>query len=531
MSYIVLARRWRPKVFEEVVGQQHVTKVLKNAIKLGRIAHAYLFSGPRGVGKTSVARILAKSLNCEKGLSPEPCSQCKNCVEIETGRSPDVIEIDGASNRGIDNIRLLQESISYKPIRGAFKVYIIDEVHMLTLEAFNALLKTLEEPPPHVIFIFATTEPHKIPSTVLSRCQRFDFRRINPKEITDQLGLIAKKEGFDISRDILEAISLEADGSLRDAETLLEQVLAFLSEGVEAEDELLNLLGIVDRKTLFDVLKAILEKDLYEGLKKVQSVYDRGLEGVKFLQRLLEVLHNLLILKLSGGKREENLTEEEFNFLKNYADKVSIETIEFYYQVLLRSIELARRSSQPYFVLEMAVVKMANAPHVFSIPELSEKLDKLIRLHKEGSSEVKDQEVFAKGDFNFICSNWQKFLDWLASNEPSLYHQISTSKVEKNERGLTIYILPIYENLLKETKDRLRPFIERFFRIKLDELRIETDRTLSAKNGGGSARLDFSNSKHELLNHPVVKDLIEMFDGKVVDVRPFVKNHNLTYEE
>ena len=221
MSYQVIARKWRPGTFEEVIGQPHATRTLQNAIRMDRIAHAYLFSGARGVGKTSVARILAKVLNCEKGPSPTPCNQCSNCREISHTNSVDVIEIDGASNRGIDNIRELRETVRYRPAKGRYKVYIIDEVHMLTTEAFNALLKTLEEPPPHVIFIFATTEPHKIPATILSRCQRFDFRRLSLLQIVEHLKRIISQEGADFSEGILYAIAREADGSMRDAQSLL----------------------------------------------------------------------------------------------------------------------------------------------------------------------------------------------------------------------------------------------------------------------------------------------------------------------
>src|SRR5919106_3152793 len=227
MSYLVLARKWRPQSFDDIAGQEHISRILQNAIRTDRIAHAYLFTGVRGVGKTTAARILAKALNCEKGPTPSPCNQCPYCEEIKNGTSIDVLEIDGASNRGIDEIRQIIENVRYQPAKCRFKIYIIDEVHQVTKDAFNALLKTLEEPPPSVKFILATTEPHRLPETILSRCQRFDFRRIQVREITRRLGEIAGKEDLEITDDALLLLAREADGSMRDAQSLLEQILSY----------------------------------------------------------------------------------------------------------------------------------------------------------------------------------------------------------------------------------------------------------------------------------------------------------------
>src|SRR5512134_3608142 len=257
MSYLVSARRWRPQTFEDIAGQEHITRTLQNAIRLQRIAHAYLFTGVRGVGKTTAARILAKALNCEKGPTPVPCNECTQCREITGGNSIDVLEIDGASNRGIDEIRQIIENVRYQPAQCRFKIYVIDEVHQITKDAFNALLKTLEEPPPSVKFILATTEPHRLPETILSRCQRFDFRRIARREIVQRLGEIAAKEGAKITEAALVSLAREADGSMRDAQSLLEQVLACASsveqhEGgaVIDEDLLQSILGLAERELL-----------------------------------------------------------------------------------------------------------------------------------------------------------------------------------------------------------------------------------------------------------------------------------------
>ncbi|HSF32095.1 MAG TPA: DNA polymerase III subunit gamma/tau, partial [Candidatus Tectomicrobia bacterium] len=256
MSYQVTARKWRPQTFAELVGQEHVARTLQNALRQGRIAHAYLFSGTRGVGKTTTARVLAKALNCEQGPLPEPCNECALCQAITMGSSLDVLEIDGASNRGIDEIRDLREKIRYAPARSRYKVYIIDEVHMLTEHAFNALLKTLEEPPPQVVFIFATTEPQKVPITILSRCQRFDFRKVASAEIALCLEKIAEQESIRISREALHRIARRAEGSLRDAQTLFDQVVAFCGSEVREED-VGQLLGLAGEDQMLALLEAM----------------------------------------------------------------------------------------------------------------------------------------------------------------------------------------------------------------------------------------------------------------------------------
>jgi DNA polymerase-3 subunit gamma/tau len=258
MPYTVFALKWRPKNFDEIIGQDHIVATLKNAIQKNRLAHAYLFAGPRGVGKTSTARILAKALNCKSGPAVNPCLECPSCIEISAGRSLDVIEIDGASNRGIDEIRVLRENVKFSPASGRFKVYIIDEVHMLTTEAFNALLKTLEEPPEFVKFIFATTQPHKVISTILSRCQRFDFRRIPAMEISAQLERIACAERIEVDKEVLFTVAKASDGSLRDAESILDQLISFSREKISLK-EVVSVLGLVEQDALFAITEKIIQ--------------------------------------------------------------------------------------------------------------------------------------------------------------------------------------------------------------------------------------------------------------------------------
>ena len=386
MSYQVIARKWRPGTFEEVIGQPHATRTLQNAIRLDRIAHAYLFSGARGVGKTSVARILAKVLNCEKGPSPTPCNQCSNCREISHTNSVDVIEIDGASNRGIDNIRELRETVRYRPAKGRYKVYIIDEVHMLTTEAFNALLKTLEEPPPHVIFIFATTEPHKIPATILSRCQRFDFRRLSLLQIVEHLKRIISQEGADFSEGILYAIAREADGSMRDAQSLLEQLLAFSGDELE-EAQILDILGVIDRQSVLRTAEAILSEDAQACLEIAADVYRRGIDSRRFCQHLCDHFRNLLFAALSAEPEMlADLPEDEKKLLKDQAAVTTPESLHVYFQMLLGGEEQIRRSSMPKIALEMLLLRMAQLPRLESIDAVLDRIAMIERGVKEGHS-------------------------------------------------------------------------------------------------------------------------------------------------
>ncbi|NSW87810.1 MAG: DNA polymerase III subunit gamma/tau, partial [Syntrophobacteraceae bacterium] len=380
MSYLVIARKWRPQTFEEVVGQHHVTRTLQNAVLSGRVAHAYLFTGARGVGKTSVARILARSLNCESGPSTTPCNTCSNCREITQGNAVDVLEIDGASNRGIDNIRELKETVRYRPAKSRYKIYIIDEVHMLTTEAFNALLKTLEEPPEHVVFVFATTEPHKIPATILSRCQRFDFRRIPAELLLKQLKEISGRENVRLSDDVLFAIAREADGSMRDAQSLLEQLLAFSGEGL-SDEEILDVLGVVDRRSVHKVGSAILAGDVQTCLEVVGDLYRRGIDSRRFCQQLCDHFRNLLVavLDVDGRAPELRLPEEEDRFLREQAAKTTSESLYLYLQLLLKGEEDIRRSSTPRIALEMLLLRMTQMPALESIDTLIGRISDLER--------------------------------------------------------------------------------------------------------------------------------------------------------
>ena len=370
MSYLVLARKWRPQSFDDVVGQEHVTRTLKNAISSERVAHAYLFTGARGVGKTSAARILAKALNCEKGPTTEPCNECTHCREIASGSSVDVHEIDGASNTSVDDVRDLKEGINYLPSSCRKKIYIIDEVHMLSTSAFNALLKTLEEPPSHVIFIFATTEPHKIPGTILSRCQRFDFKRIPVRLIYDRLKAIASEESLEISEKSLMIIAREADGGMRDAQSLLDQVISFSGSKI-SDEEVIDVLGVIDLALIQEAAVAVLNNDPEKCLELVERLFTYGWDVKEFGRELLEYLRNLAVLKVapdSAGLIES--TGDEIERMKTVVADVNLESLHLYFDVMARGMEDVLRALHPKVSLEMLLLKLATLGSLRDIDKL-----------------------------------------------------------------------------------------------------------------------------------------------------------------
>jgi DNA polymerase III subunit gamma/tau len=318
MSFIVTARKWRPQIFNDVVGQEHITSTLKNAIKNNRIAHAYIFTGPRGVGKTTTARILAKALNCLHPVDSEPCNKCELCLSIQNGQSMDIIEIDGASNRGIDEIRTLRESVKYSPSRGKYKIYIIDEVHMLTKESFNAFLKTLEEPPSHTVFIFATTDIQKVPLTIISRCQRFDFRRIQLNTIKSLLKEIAKSENIEIEDKTLTIIAKKADGALRDAESFFDQVVSYCGDKID-QVTVSKMLNLIDDEIYFNISDAVLNKDFNEVFRVSGLLFDEGFDFSDFINGLIEHFRNILTVILT---KKTDLVETAEVYKSHYAEYI-----------------------------------------------------------------------------------------------------------------------------------------------------------------------------------------------------------------
>lgn len=361
MSYIVFARKWRPQSFDEVVGQDSAVKTLKNALSSNRLAHAYIFAGPRGVGKTSAARILAKSLNCQDGPTVSPCNKCSACREITESRSLDVIEIDGASNRGIDDIRALRENVKFSPSGGKFKVYIIDEVHQITPEGFNALLKTLEEPPPHVKFIFATTHPQKIPSTIVSRCQLLDFRRIANIRIIQQLKAIAASEKLNVDEDVFLAIAKASDGSLRDAESIMDELSAFAQGRISLKD-VTSVMGVVEQEYLFSFTDKIIKKDVVGSLALLDELLDQGKDPAQLLLNLIEHYRNLMIAKVTQDNHEKllDLPPEVCQRIAAQAKEIALDAIFFGFSTFLNIQEMARRIENLRIPLEIGLIKLSS---------------------------------------------------------------------------------------------------------------------------------------------------------------------------
>ena len=385
MSYLVLARKWRPQTFDDVIGQEHVTRTLRNAIRSERVAHAFLFTGPRGVGKTTTARLLAKALNCEQGPTPDPCNACSQCEEITNGSAIDVLEIDGASHTGVDNVRDLTEGVQYRPATGRFRVVIIDEVHMLSNAAFNALLKTLEEPPAHVKFIFATTESHKILQTILSRCQRYDFKRIPLRDLIQQLRHLTQAEGFECDEAGLALLAREADGSLRDAESLLDQVVAW-SNGRVDEAAVRDALGVADRQALFRVVEAILAEDPAQVLRLTGDLYQYGYDPRRLCHDLLTHFHDLVVAKVSADVSVlADLPDHEVEIVRKQATLRSREDLQRFFASLLETEEAVRKSAYTQLVIEMALVKLASQPPVLPIQEALAKLEELQHQFGSGS--------------------------------------------------------------------------------------------------------------------------------------------------
>ncbi len=375
MEYQSLYRKWRPQTFEDIIGQKHITQTLINAISLNRISHAYIFSGPRGVGKTTTARILAKSLNCVKGPTPHPCNKCERCMRITDGYSMDVIEIDGASNNGVDSIRELRNKVNFAPTEGKYKVYIIDEVHMLSQGAFNALLKTLEEPPSHVIFIFATTDPHKIPSTILSRCQWFNFRRISLVDIIAKLKKIAKDEGLNINDKTLNIIARSSTGSMRDAESILDQIIAYCGKEITSQS-VREVLGIIEEEVFFEFIEAIINDNTLKGIEIINRTADLGGDASQFIRNLMEYVHNLSLAKVCQKEilNLQGIFIEDRERLLKQSKTIQLEKLFNIIDYLAEAEKKMRYIRHPWIILEMLVIKFTAADN-YSLKEVKKEKD------------------------------------------------------------------------------------------------------------------------------------------------------------
>jgi DNA polymerase III subunit gamma/tau len=565
LEYLVLARKFRPQSFEDVAGQEHVVKTLRNAISQGHVAHAFLFSGPRGVGKTTVARILAKSLNCEKGPTPIPCNICSNCREITDGSSLDVREIDGASNRGIDEIRELRENVKFAPAAARYKIYIIDEVHMLTREAFNALLKTLEEPPAHVKFIFATTENYKVPATILSRCQCYDFRRISLQEIAGNLGKVANTEKIQISETALSWIAEAGDGSMRDAQSIFDQVISYAGMNINDVD-VEDILGLVDRKYLFRLSEAVLQRDAGACLIILEEAYLAGLDMKQFYQMMLKHFRNMLLVKIAAdGSSSFDITAEQIAALKKQVMNSTRETLQRYLEILIGEEDGFRRSQETRLKLETILVRMAYLEPVIPVGEIVatiEAIEQKLRLGFVAAENIREPEstdqsltkmppisvqpisvipenniaVFAAGPDNLLTGDKQAiniaelcndFKNIIKRESPILGAKIISAEAVSFAGGILTLSFPrgyiFLENISeKSQKDQLEQIAKKYFQqdIKVEITIIDIDKT---NNNGGNGRNKANNVteiKREAMNHPLLQKVLDEFAGaEIVDIK------------
>jgi len=513
MPYTVFALKWRPQDFEGVVGQSHITATLKNAIQKNRLAHAYLFTGPRGVGKTSTARILAKALNCKEGPTVKPCQKCPSCLEINRGRSLDVIEIDGASNRGIDEIRALRENVKFAPTLGKYKVYIIDEVHQITPDGFNALLKTLEEPPEFVKFIFATTHPQKVMPTIISRCQRMDFRRIPVIEIIAQLERIVRDEKLAVDKEVLSAIAKSSDGSLRDAESVLDQLVSFSREKVSLKDAI-AVLGMVEQDVLFSITDKIIQKDPQGALQLFNEIIDDGKDPGVFLSNLIEHFRNLMVAKVSkADSKLVDLPQDICDRLFKQSQALSLEDIFIAFNILVSTQEMSRRLDSQRIPLEISLVRLSydrknaklSSPPVEPGSKTPHPEKKEETLPEKESKESPGQDPSVSLDS--VKNSWGNIVNNLAKIKMSVSTYLSEGEPTRVQGDVLTVAFPKNYSLHKESLER-----------KENKLIIEK---AVSESCNARIRLHFvlvaqARQETDARSNPFIKSALDMFGGRIV---------------
>ncbi len=543
MSYLVFARKYRPQTFDQVVQQSHVTRTLANAIAAGRVAHAMLFSGPRGTGKTTVARILAKAMNCAQGPTAQPCNACQSCEEITAGSSADVFEIDGASNNSVDQVRELRENLKYMPVHSRYKIYIIDEVHMLSLAAFNALLKTLEEPPEHIMFMFATTEVHKIPITILSRCQRHDLRRIDGQAIADHLKFICASESVEIDDVSLSLIAREAGGSMRDSLSLLDHVLA-CAKGPVTADLISELLGVVDAKHLFDLSQAVFEGNLQKVLEGIDAVWRNGYEIKRFYSDLVVHFHHLTLVKQGPQTAQlADLPKHEIDQMREQVEPVSASYLLQVFDALFHAEATIKFSSQPRLGLEMVFMKLFQTAPTLPIDSLIEHLDQLqdkvgrhpalsdrvehpseVSVRKEAAQSAPQAQMEAKPDkgtrpVEDIGAVWSSIVREISDQKPSLAGFLGKCSLRYGAEGQLELEVRGNAFTLKNIKKHQKA-IEAQCSAYMDQpvsLKIKAnfeDQAVKKKK-----KQKISQLKQEAMGHPLVMEALELFDGRVIDIK------------
>ncbi|MBW2708486.1 MAG: DNA polymerase III subunit gamma/tau [Deltaproteobacteria bacterium] len=535
MPYEVLARKWRPQVFEDVVGQEHITQTLVNAILTGRLAHAYIFGGSRGVGKTSVARIFAKAINCTEGEPGIPCNQCRSCREITAGNSIDVQEIDGASNRGIDEIRELRENTKYMPSDSQYRIYIIDEVHMLTLPAFNALLKTLEEPPPHVKFIFATTEGHKVPITILSRCQRFDFKRIPLPKIVAYLEKIARHEDVSIGATGLSMIAREAEGSMRDAESLLDQVISFAGQTVE-DSQVPEILGIIDRDLIFESSSAIIEGASPRCLAVVEKIYNQGYDIKEFYRALMAQFRNLLISLIAPEEQLLDMSESDRDEIRHQAEMAGEEKLQVVLNFLITREEGLRFTIYPRLVLETTMIKLCSLGDYLSFGDIMKKMavleERVMSFSPEAAREngkplSEAPTDWSPNDKEAVVGEktWEDFLQFVLGKSKMLYTILKDWRLNKLtedlleiENGNHKFSSGYFEE--QEKLDQLtahcRTFFERDIRVKIKVKPQESNPEVDSVSGEKKNTRAAESVELPPEVGDVAQNVLDLFEGKLM---------------
>lgn len=525
-KYLVFARKWRPQNFSEIIGQDQVIIPLKRAIETGRIMHAYLFSGPKGIGKTTTARVFAKALNCDKGPAVNPCNECEVCKEIIDGNSLDVIEIDGASNRGIDEIRQLRENVCVGSARGKYKVYIIDEVHMLTKEAFNALLKTLEEPPRHVIFIFATTDPKNIPQTILSRCQHFRFRRMPLNLIIENLKMIAKNEKVNYEEETLYTIAKAADGALRDGQRIFDQIVTF-AKGEKLTASMVNeMLGEIEKEKLYELFELIVKSDYKNAIATIENIFEKGYDLGHFLKNFIELLKNCLIIKATDSKEFLSVTDEEYLKLKENLVKLSKEQVLNILKKALDTELFIEKSHQPDIIFELFIIDSIMSIHGKTKNNIimEENIKMPHKYEKESGKisnviieSIEEKETVKELTKEIIEKRWENVIDRIKNKTQSLeIIQAAETTIIISFSKPNLFIIGknhFFASILNKHSELLKEAIKEEFGNDVVLVIQEKEEYKKDLN------LEKNMEEEELMNHPLIKEIKKVFPIKDVRIK------------
>jgi len=546
MSYIVLSRKYRPKSFNEIVGQEHIVNTLANAIQSNRVAHAYLFAGPRGVGKTSMARILSKALNCQKGPTDAPCNKCSTCESIRNGNDIDVLEIDGASNRGIDEIRNIRQNVGYAPAISRYKIYIIDEVHMLTREAFNAILKTLEEPPGHVKFIFATTSPNRVPDTVQSRCQRFDFKNISVSDISNRLAQICKTENILVEDGALQTIAKYAMGGLRDSESILDQLTSFCREKITLRD-IYDVLGVVSEGEITGLIDSFVDKNPELAVKIFHEITENGKDVDGFIDQLLSYIRDLLLVSICS--KNSDLVEtisRDVNLLQKQASRLAPDTLMYMIQLISETKSKVKDLLQQKILLEVVLIKLATMEDLKPINTVLNRIEDIKRSlegnvngggvkapdYDDSVGVVRNTEIRENASDGYIGVNerdnqdanisdtWDKIMTEIQDKKRSIWVLLRDAELLNFADNEVLLEFPGNYLIHKERLEK--PGEKRIIEACIEKItgkKIPVRLTISKNGRRIGAKNKDERIGDDVINDPIVKRTREIFDGSIVNIR------------